>query len=206
MMTHIKFINKSMNRNLPQVFITANNEISAFNSLVDGIAWRVIKKIGRGSIANFYFDTDFTIRAGWDNGVNLTRLLPAIPGKKYEVTQDDTGVVLEEMGNSADQNIIELVNNICVDNGLLAQLYNDNKIIMGKKIVGYKQSAVFKPARKLYWGLASEICEGKGLASESAILNTSDLFELDLDGVSEVLVSLNGNARGGYYFQVESRS
>ncbi|WP_405631647.1 hypothetical protein [Pseudoalteromonas sp. Ld20] len=206
MKTQIKFINHSMNKSLPHVFIFAESGMHDFNPITDGIAWRVLKNVGRGSVASLIYEPDFTIRAGWNNGADTTRMLLAEVGKQYQIIEDNTGVILEKSGNAATKDIIELVNNIQVDSGVSAQLCNGGKAIIGKKIVGYQQSAIFKPSNKLYWGLASEISEGKGLASKSVVLNSNRFFELDLSGVAEVLVSLNGNAKDGYHFQVEQYS
>ncbi|MDP5215434.1 hypothetical protein ORJ66_20510 [Pseudoalteromonas tunicata] len=203
MITNIKYINKSSNKDLPQVFITAENNISDFNSFSDGIAWRVLKNIGRDSISSFSFNDNYELRAGWHNGENMTKILSAQLGGQYAILQNETGIVLERTNDTVDQGIIELVNHIHVQDGVFAQLFNANKMILRKKIVGYQQSAVFKPSRKLYWGLASEIVESKGLSSESAVLSTKNFFELDLYGLSDVLVSLNGNPKDGYYFKTE---
>ena len=56
---------------------------------------------------------------------------------------------------------------------------------------------------KLYWGLASEIQEGAQISS--AVLNSDQFFEQDLEGVSEVTVSLYGNAEDGYQFKLENQ-
>lgn len=202
MSINIKFINRSLHNNLPQVFITAHNNISSFNAVTQGVAWRVLKYIGRESISSFTYSQTYSIRAGWDNGNNLTKTLPAKLGAQYMVSQNTTGVILEKIGNAREDDIIELVNDIQIDDGLMAQLLNDNKIIMGHKCIGYQQTGIFKPSNKIFWGLASEIKEGKGL-SKSVVLNSNELFELDLTGESDVLVTLNGNAKEGYFFQVE---
>jgi hypothetical protein len=39
----------------------------------------------------------------------------------------------------------------------------------------------------------------------SAVLNTDKFFEQDLEGVSKVTISLNGNAQDGYSFKIESQ-
>jgi hypothetical protein len=114
--------------------------------------------------------------------------------------------VLKHTGDASLDDIIELTNLVNVNGGISAQLCNDNNLIMGKKIVGYEQSAIFKPDNKIYWGLASSITQGKGIAAASAVLNTNNFFELDLKGVREAQVSLNGNAENGYYFQLEKQS
>lgn len=47
----IKYINKSMNRDMPKIFLFMKNEIPTFDALREGIAWKVIKNVGRKSIS-----------------------------------------------------------------------------------------------------------------------------------------------------------
>ena len=75
--------------------------------------------------------------------------------------------------------------------------------MLTKKIVGYGQKATFVLKPKLYWGIASEIQESELI--NSAILNTDSFFEQDLEGVTEVNISLNGNAKEGYTFRIDSQ-
>ncbi|MFT7009423.1 MAG: hypothetical protein ACJAXJ_003971 [Colwellia sp.] len=206
MTTLIKYINQSMNKDLPQVFVFARNEVPTFDAITDGVAWRVISNIGRGSMASFTYDNTYSIRARWQNGANQTSTLAAQIGKRYNVLRNKTGIVIKQTGEANAEGTIELNSLVNVENGISAQLCNDNRLIMGKKIVGYQQSAVFKPGNKIYWGLASSITEGKGLGTASAVLNSNSFFELELSGVAEVVVSLNGNAENGYYFEVEEQT
>jgi len=193
-----------MNRNLPQVFIFACNESPSFDVINDGVAWKVLKDIGRESLSKFRYRSSYCIRASWDNGENYTATLQAEIGFQYLVKKNNTGYVLEKNGLSTDQGAIEILNNINVKGGILAQLCNDGRVIMGKKIVAYNQQASFRPSEKIYWGLASEINEGKGI--KSAVLNSKNFFEVNLKGLSDIWVSLNGNAKNGYYFQIEKQS
>ena len=203
MVTNIKYINQSMNKNLPQVFVFSKNEIPSFDSVADGIAWKVIKNIGRGSISKFQYFDNYTVRAAWNNGLDTTAELNAKIGFRYTVTLNKTGIVLEKDGNASYDDCIEIVNKVNVKNGILAQLSNNGNVLIGKKIVAYDQIASFVPSKTLFWGLASEIIEGKGI--KSAVLNSTNFFELNIRGLSEVIVSLNGNAENGYYFQVENQ-
>jgi hypothetical protein len=82
-------------------------------------------------------------------------------------------------------------------------LSKDGRTIISKNIVAYGQKATFVLHPKLYWGIASEIQEGMELSS--AVLDTDDFFEQNLEGVSDVTVGLYGNAKDGYQFKIEDQ-
>ena len=200
--TKIRYINKSANKNLPQVFIFAQNSTPNFNSLEEGVAWKVIKNIGRGSRSTFYYTNDqHAVQATWGNNANSTAQIEAKVGHKYQIVKDSTGIVMKSYGESSDHGAIEIVNNIEMINGVTAQYCKNAHVMLEKSQMGHRQSAIFKPSSKIYFGLASEISEGNSL--ESAILNSDNFFELDLAGLNQVTISLNGNAQSGYHFQVE---
>ncbi|WBX77721.1 hypothetical protein PG911_05530 [Tenacibaculum ovolyticum] len=200
--TKITYVNKSANKNLPQVFVFAQNETPNFNSLKEGVAWEVIKDIGRGSRSNFYYSNDeHYVQATWDDNENSTAQIIAQVGSKYHIVRDTTGIVLKSNGEASDTDSIEIVNDIEVVNGVTAQYCKNGLVMLEKNQVGYHQSAIFIPSNKIFFGLASEISEGDSL--QSAILNTENFFELDLNGLSNVTISLNGNAQIGYQFQIE---
>ncbi|MGH1387828.1 hypothetical protein [Kordia sp.] len=199
----ITYINKSMNKDLPTVFVFTKNETPTFDTLKEGIAWRTIPDIGRGSASSFVFPLDTEVDATWNDGINRTQVLPANIGRRYTVSKDETGVVLQANGNASDTKSIDVNNDINIQNGISASLYKDGKLMLSKKIVGYGQKATFVLKPKLYWGIASEIQEGELL--NSAVLNTDHFFEMNLEGVSEAVVSLNGNAEDGYMFKIESQ-
>lgn len=199
----ITYINKSMNKDLPKIFVFTKNETPTFDALKDGVAWRVIPNIGRESSSSFVFPIETKIGATWMSGQNKTKVLNSVIGKRYTVSKDDAGIVLAENGNASDTKSIDVNNDINVPNGISAQLYKDGKLMMEKKIVGFGQKATFVLKPKLYWGVASEIEESQLL--NSAVLNTDHFFEQNLEGVSKVTVSLNGNAEDGYSFKIEEQ-
>ena len=199
----ITYINNSMNKDLPTVFVFTKNETPTFDVLKEGVAWRVIPDIGRGSSSEFIFPIETKVSASWEDGQNKTKTLLSSIGKRYTVNKNDTGVVLEENGSASDTKSIDVNNNINVLNGISAQLYKDGKLMMVKNIVGFGQKATFVLKTKLYWGVASEIEESQLL--NSAVLNTDSFFEQDLEGVSKATISLNGNAKDGYTFVIESQ-
>lgn len=199
----ITYINHSMNLDQPSVFLFVKNEIPTFDVLRDGVAWRVINKVGRSSSCTFNFPISTQINASWNGGCCQTATMPAPIGGKFCVTKDDTGIVLLGDGNAASTTAIDVRNDIQTPGGVSVNLYKDGRIIMTKNIVAYDQKATFVLHPKLYWGLASEIQEGEQLSS--AVLNSDSFFEQDLEGVSEVTVGLYGNAQDGYRFMIESQ-
>jgi hypothetical protein len=202
--TKICYVNKSANKDLPQVFVFAQNGTLNFDSIKEGVAWKVIKNVGRGSRSTFDYSDQYSVQASWDNGSNSTAQIPAKLGNKYQVIQDATGIVLKPDGDASDAKTIEVINAIEVSNGVTAQYCKNGNVMLEKSEVGYGQSAIFIPSEKIYFGLASEITEGSSL--QSAVINSKKFFELDLAGLSYVMISLNGNAENGYQFQIEGGS
>ena len=199
----ITYTNKSMNKDLPTVFVFTKNETPTFDVLKEGVAWRTIPNIGRGSSSSFVFPIITEVVATWQGGMNKTQVLPSDIGKRYTVSQNDTGIVLAANGNASDTKSIDVNNDANIQDGVSASLYKDGKLMLTKKIVGYGQKATFVLKPKLYWGIASEIQESELI--NSAVLNTDSFFEQDLEGVTEVNISLNGNAEEGYTFKIDSQ-
>jgi hypothetical protein len=199
----ITYTNKSMNKDLPTIFVFTKNEIPTFDALKEGVAWRTIPDIGRGSSSSFVFPIVTEVGATWQDGMNKTQILESNIGKRYTVSQNDTGIVLTANGNASDTKSIDVNNDANIQDGVSASLYKDNKLMLTKRIVGYGQKATFVLKPKLYWGIASEIQESQLI--NSAVLNTDSFFEQDLEGVTEVNISLNGNAEDGYTFMIDSQ-
>lgn len=200
----INYVNKSMNDDLPKVFLFLKNEIPTFDSLKEGVAWKVIEDVGRGSSCGFTFPVETAVSASWNSGSCLTSKIISQIGSRYVVDKNNTGIVIEQNGNAGDSKSIDVSNKINVKNGISVNLYKDDKIIVTKKIVAFDQKATFVVHPKLYWGLASEIQEGMELSS--AVLNSNNFFEQDLTGATEVTVGLYGNAKEGYQFKIIEQS
>ena len=198
---NIKYVNHSMNLDQPSVFVFTKNEIPSFDALREGVAWRVINKVGRGSSCNFTFPISTEISASWNDGCCRTAMLPAVIGSRFCVAKDSTGIVLRSDGNASSTTSIDVCSDIQTPGGVSVSLYKDGRVVMTKQVVSYNQKATFVLHPKLYWGLASEIQEGDQLSS--AVLNSDSFFEQDLEGVSEVTVGLYGNAEDGYSFKID---
>lgn len=199
----ITYVNRSLNMDQPKVFLFAKNEIPTFDSLQNGIAWKVIEKVGRGSTCIFPFPVETQVCASWNGGTCSTNILPAQRGRSYSITKDETGIVLLEGENACNISSIDVRNEVHTPGGLSVDIYKDGRVLTSEHIVAYDQKATFVLRPKLYWGLASEIQEGDQVSS--AVLNSTSFFEQDMTGVSEVTVALHGNAEEGYQFRIESQ-
>lgn len=204
MATNVKvnYINRSMNPDQPTIFVFTKNMIPTFDVLKEGIAWRTMPDIGKSSSSTFVFPIISQVRVNW-GGSNYTETLNAEIGKRYTVQKDDTGIVLIPNGLASQSNAIEVSSEVKVENGCSAELIKDGNVVMRKEIVAYNQKATFILHPKLYWGLASEIQVGQVLSS--AVLNTDQFFEQDIEGVSSVDVVLEGNPKDGYSFKIENQ-
>ncbi|SHO58908.1 hypothetical protein [Vibrio quintilis] len=201
--TQITYVNKSVNRDMPKIFVFATNEIASFSALRDGIAWKVIENIGQDSMSRFVYPAQTQIYASWGHNCNQTKAMNCSAGKRYTVTEDNSGIILIENGNSLKKNEIELTNEIKVQNGVSAYLIKNGANLVKKNTVAYGQKASFLLKPKLFWGIASEIQQSSAISS--AVLDSEHFFEQNLDSVSSVTVSLNGNAKEGYTFKVEEQ-
>lgn len=199
----ITYTNRAFNLELPKIFIFAKNEISSFDVLKEGCAWKVIERLGRESSCEFEYPLITEVCATWNNSQYKTKKLPANKGENYIVKEDTSGIIIDRDGNATNSKYIELCNEIHVKNGVSVHLYKDGRLLVTKKVVGFGQKAPFVLQPKLYWGIASAIEEGQDLSS--AIINSHSFYELNLEGVSEVKIGLYGNPEDGYQFKVEEQ-
>lgn len=197
----ITYVNNSLNPDQPDVFVFVKNAIPTFDTMRDGIAWRVLPNIGKGSSSEFIFPRIGTVQATWGDG-NITTSLPAKAGARYAVQEDPTGLVLLPNGTASQTTAVEVNLQAQVDGGIVAQLMRDGLLLLQKHVATYGQKATFVVQPKLYWGIASEIQEGQSLST--AVLETDLFFEQDLEGVSQATVTLTGNPKDGYQFEVDS--
>ncbi|ATC94825.1 hypothetical protein [Pseudoalteromonas tunicata] len=201
--TQITYINKSINRDVPKIFIFASNAIPSFDALKEGVAWKVIENIGQDSMSCFVYPAKTEVYASWENNCNQTKALNCIPGKRYTITENSSGIILIENGNALKSSEVELTNDIKVKNGISAHLSKGGSDLIKKNVVAFGQKASFLIKPKIYWGIASEIQQSGAISS--AVIDSLNFFEQNLESVSSATVSLNGNAKEGYSFKVEEQ-
>lgn len=198
----IRYINRSVNLDLPTIFIFTKNVIPTFSALRDGVAWRTFPKVGKGSSCEFTYPIETEVRAAWNGGCCKSQKIDSQIGSRYGVVKNASGFQLVNEGDSSQTDAIEIANHIKVEQGIRAQLYKAERLVAEKKIVAFGQKATFIIHPKLYWGIASEIQDGQAISS--AVLNSDHFFEMDIEGVTSCDVVLYGNAKDGYTFKVEN--
>jgi hypothetical protein len=197
----ITYVNKTRNPDKPAIFLFAPNLVPKFDVYTQGIAWRALIRIGKGSRSEFIYPAASTVQAIWGEG-HRTRSLEAEAGKRYAVQEESGGVVLVSSGKAAHAHAIEICSRVKVDGGIRAQLCKDGKVLLERKAVAYEQKATFVLRPALYWGMAMEIREGQDIGS--AILYSDGFFEQDIDGVTRSTITLTGSPREGYRFVAEN--
>lgn len=76
----ITYVNRSMNEDLPKIFLFLKNEIPTFDALKDGVAWRVIPDVGRGSQCTVIYPIETAVSASWNDHACRTAMLTASIG------------------------------------------------------------------------------------------------------------------------------
>jgi len=198
----ITYVNNSVNYDQPTVFVFTKNMTPTFDVMADGIAWRIMPNIGKGSSSCFIYPIEIGLQAMW-GGYNTTQMISAQIGERYTVSEDSTGIVLQPGGSASQPTAIEIESMVQVSGGIRAQICKDGQVLMHKDIVAYGQRAAFILHPKLYWGVASEIQEGQPISS--AVLNSDHFFEQDIEGVTKATVTLIGNLKEGYRFIVDNQ-
>ena len=153
----ITFVNRTMDTELPKIFLFAKNEIPTFDVLRDSVAWRVIEGASRNGVCVFTIPTETHVDASWNNGACCTTVLPAIAGKRYSIKENAAGIDVYEDSNAANTKTIDVRSAVRIPNGINANLYRGNKLLMVQKSVKYDQTASFVVRPKICWGLASEV-------------------------------------------------
>lgn len=88
----ITYVNRSLSQDPPKIILFHKNEIPTFNVMRDGVVWRVIKNVGRGSIFRLSYPTETAVSASWnDHTCQTAKLYPTI-GKRYCVVEDKAGM------------------------------------------------------------------------------------------------------------------
>lgn len=90
----LTYINKSMNKDLPKIFVFTKNEVPTFDALKEGGAWKVIEDVGRESSCDFVFPIETEVRASW-NGGNCNTILESDIGKSYTASKNSIGIILK---------------------------------------------------------------------------------------------------------------
>lgn len=104
-MIKITYVNRSMNQDLPKIFLSLKNEIPTFDALKDIAAWRVIENVGRGSSCTFDLPIDTEVSASRNDHTCQTVRLNSTVGEQNRVVEDETGITIQEDGSAGDTRV-----------------------------------------------------------------------------------------------------
>ena len=197
----ITYVNNSENTDNPSVFVFTKNQVPTFDVLKDGVAWKTMPDIGKGSAHVFTYPGESYVRVTGSDG-SITNSIPANPGRTYIVKSEDGNLALMENGRASDAEAIE-VNNEAQGAGIVkAHITKDGKVLLSHDVYP-SEKTIFKLKHKLYWGVASDIQEGQAIGTADLLRDT--FFEHDITGVKHAIVTLLGNPKDGYRFKVEHK-
>lgn len=197
--TNIKLMNKSMAQDLPKIFLFAKNNIPTFDTLKDGVAWRVIED--SSNEIDIHVTDNYSIRATWLDGTCSTVITRVSFGKKISITEDATGITLKECGNASDTKSIDVLVNVHMAGDFTIELLLDNKVLMSQKNMKYDQVAKFVQPTKMYVGFAKDAQEGESLKKINIL--SKDFGECNLNELRNITLNSTGNAQDGYIFKID---
>ena len=196
----ITYINKSDDRDNPTILVfmkPTDSDFSAYST-----AWQVIKNIGYDSWHKFTYTIDTSVIATWDNGKSGTFPLETSIGKTYILKNTPGGFSLVENGDSSAENEFDIINKVITPEGISVVAFKDGSPIATKNQVARNQKAEFVLHPKLYFGVTSEYEVGDII--DSAVMS-EEFTEISLEGLSNVMVEMRGNAANGYTFNVTEK-
>lgn len=134
---------------------------------------------------------------------NQVPTFKAAVGKKYEVEEDDDNITIKETGPASKPTAFEIDSRIKV-RGVRERIGRDRDgtPLIEKDVVANDQKAASTQPPKISWGTAQDISEGEALSS--AALNSGGFWVQDIEGVNEAVVTLEGNPKEGYTFNVKN--
>ncbi len=202
MATDIKilYVNKSDDRDNPNVLVfmkPTDSDFSAYST-----AWQVIKNIGYNSWHKFTYTIDTSVVATWDNGKSGTFPLETSIGKSYALKNTSGGFSLVANGDSSEENEFDVINKVITPEGISVVAFKDGSPIATKNQVARNQKAEFVLHPRLYFGVTSEYEVGDII--DSAVMS-EEFTEISLEGLSNVMVEMRGNAANGYTFNVTEK-
>ena len=186
----ITFINNSNDQNNSNVVIFQKNTASDFEETA--VAWHVIDDCGPDRSHTFNYPLNFKVGTQ-DSWGNLSDLLPAVNGQKWNVVRSTSGDVLTlDSTPASSQNEVEIKN--CLGAGSVdAQIYKEGKLLAQKTGIAPQQKAVFQFKPTIWVGVVSDIAQGEVM--NSAILSKIHT-EIPLLGITKANLIMTGGGKG----------
>lgn len=185
----LTFKNKSNDTNNSKVYFYQQNIAANLGELP--IAWKVIEQCGRGDTNSFEFPD--TLQVGvTDSYNNVTPLLDAVPGQAFEVVRDNSGDVLQTLGDATSKTEVQINNNMGTG-AFVGGIYKGGKLLAQKTGVYPQSMAAFEFKPSIWVGAASQVVEGEVM--NSAVLSQSNKQFL-LEGIARASIVMYGGGLG----------
>ncbi|WP_256079635.1 hypothetical protein [Massilia sp. YIM B04103] len=185
----LNFINRSNDANNSEIVIFQKNQATNYDEL--HVAWRVIKNCGVYDNHPFTFPMAMEVSAA-DSFGNHTPRLPATNGDLFHMAKDGSGDVLSRVGPANSSKEVHVRNDLAAG-AINAGIFKDGKLLALKTSVAPGQKAVFEIKPTIWIGVASQIEEGKVMAS--AVISDINT-ELSLLNVASADIVLTGGGPG----------
>ncbi len=191
----ILYVDKSNDESNATVLVFAKP--TELNPSSESTAWQVIENIGYNSWHKFFYTSSTQVQALWDNDRSGTFPIEAVLGKNYSLKETDSGFALEEDGTSISPNQFSVTNKVSTPGGISVVALKDGKpfVTEGRVSKGERAEFLFHP--HLYFGVIS-----KQKTGDIVITVMSELKEVSLEGLTNVTVTMKGDAVNGYTFEV----
>lgn len=186
---HLTYVNQSDDVDDTEVVVFARNP-GGIGELP--VAWLVIQQCGRGDSHPFVYSDSSAVGAV-DSFGNQTALLPSEPGQAFAMTRAPSGDVLAATGSSAQWPSIGVANHLPTGT-IDAYLYKDAQPCLAKTGLAPGETAVFSPPTQLWFLAASQVQQGQIM--NSALVEQSNPFEVELAGVASADIVLTGGGAG----------
>lgn len=197
--TRLNFINRTDSAEIPPIVIFQKNMLLEFDQ--PSVAWKVIKKCGKGDYHTIHYSPDYYLDASDYRGVHSCKM-PAQLGQVYELTNNESGEYLDRKGFLINSSLIEFENNL-KEKYIDANLYKNNKLIALYPQITPGKKASFALKNNLWVGVADNVEEGKLL--EPNVIASIDT-ELELDGVisADIIMTNDPVSESTYRFHLEN--
>jgi hypothetical protein len=186
----LSLVNKSQDANNSSVIIFQKNNIPEFDDT--GVAWRVIRNLGRDTRYPFIFPMQLSISAV-DSYGNYTSHVTVEPGMNYIVIEDNSGMLIKPDAATHSKFSETTVTNVLDKGTIEVHAFRDNKLISLKTNIAPGNRTTFSFNPKIYIGVVANVTEGEVI--DSAIIKQINT-EISLLGLKSADIIMTGGGQG----------
>ena len=185
----LNFINQSNDQNNSQVVIFQKNLASKENQL--HVAWRVIENCGPDDTHPFTYPQAMQLSVSDRYGTSTPRL-DVGPGRKFTVSNSDSGLTLAPTGSADKPTEVQVVNALA-EGTIDANVYKDGLLLATRTSIAPRQTAAFEFEPTLWIGTAQKVKQGAVITPAMVDqINT----QISLAGITRANLIMTGGGQG----------